>query len=88
MEALKFTILMRGRDGYLTDRYSDRNERALKGFTRKVSKIQIRAESFRRKGYECCISSCLDPCAASSQQVIESFGEFLCLKAGRLSAPT
>jgi arsenic resistance protein ArsH len=38
-ELFKFTILLRGRSDYLTDRYSERNERAMKAITRQISKI-------------------------------------------------
>jgi arsenic resistance protein ArsH len=33
------TLLMRGRSDYLTDRYSERNERAIKAINRHVAKI-------------------------------------------------
>lgn len=35
-ELFKMTLLMRGRSDYLTDRYSERNERALKAIDRVV----------------------------------------------------
>jgi arsenic resistance protein ArsH len=38
-ELFKFTLLMRGRTEYLTDRYSERNERALKSINRQISKL-------------------------------------------------
>lgn len=38
-ELFKFTLLMRGRTEYLTDRYSERNERALKAIDRQLGKI-------------------------------------------------
>jgi arsenic resistance protein ArsH len=38
-ELFKMTLLMRGRSDYLTDRYSERNERALKAIDRHVVKI-------------------------------------------------
>jgi arsenic resistance protein ArsH len=38
-ELFKFTLLMRGRTDYLTDRYSERNERALKAIDRQLGKI-------------------------------------------------
>lgn len=38
-ELFKFTILLRGRSDYLTDRYSERNERAVKAITKLVNKI-------------------------------------------------
>lgn len=38
-ELFKFTILLRGRTDYLTDRYSERNEHAMKPITKQVSKI-------------------------------------------------
>jgi len=38
-ELFKFTLLMRGRIDYLTDRYSERNERALKAIDRQLGKI-------------------------------------------------
>ena len=38
-ELVKFTLLTRGRSDYLTDRYSERNERALKAVDRQIGKI-------------------------------------------------
>jgi arsenical resistance protein ArsH len=38
-ELFKFTLLMRGRSGYLTDRYSERNEHAMKKISIAVAKI-------------------------------------------------
>lgn len=38
-ELFKFTILLRGRTDYLTDRYSERNEVAMKAITKAVAKI-------------------------------------------------
>jgi arsenic resistance protein ArsH len=38
-ELFKFTLLVRGRTDYLTDRYSERNERSLKAIDRQLSKI-------------------------------------------------
>jgi arsenic resistance protein ArsH len=38
-ELVKFTLLTRGRSDYLTDRYSERNERALKAIDRQIGKI-------------------------------------------------
>jgi arsenic resistance protein ArsH len=38
-ELFKFTLLLRGRSGYLTDRYSERNERAMKAITTLVKRI-------------------------------------------------
>jgi arsenic resistance protein ArsH len=38
-ELVKFTVLTRGRSDYLTDRYSERNERALKAIDRQIGKI-------------------------------------------------
>ena len=38
-ELFKITLLMRGRTGYLTDRYSERNERALKAIDRQIDRI-------------------------------------------------
>lgn len=38
-ELFKITLLMRGRTDYLTDRYSERNERALKSIDRQIQKI-------------------------------------------------
>jgi arsenic resistance protein ArsH len=38
-ELFKFTILLRGRTEYLTDRYSERNEQAMKAISKAVSKI-------------------------------------------------
>ncbi|MDB5952962.1 MAG: NADPH-dependent reductase [Massilia sp.] len=38
-ELFKITLLMRGRTDYLTDRYSERNERAVKSIDRQIEKI-------------------------------------------------
>jgi arsenic resistance protein ArsH len=38
-ELFKMTLLLRGRSAYLTDRYSERNERAAKAITRQIQKI-------------------------------------------------
>jgi arsenic resistance protein ArsH len=38
-ELVKFTLLMRGRSAYLTDRYSERNERAMKNIALVIKKI-------------------------------------------------
>lgn len=38
-ELFKFTLLMRGRSDYLTDRYSERNERQMKAISNLVQKI-------------------------------------------------
>jgi arsenic resistance protein ArsH len=38
-ELFKFTILLRGRSDYLTDRYSERNERSMKAISKVVAKI-------------------------------------------------
>jgi len=38
-ELYKMTLLLRGRTGYLTDRYSERNERALKAINAAIQKI-------------------------------------------------
>jgi arsenical resistance protein ArsH len=38
-ELFKFTLLTRGRTDYLTDRYSERNERAQKAIDRQIQKI-------------------------------------------------
>ena len=38
-ELFKMTLLLRGRGDYLTDRYSERNERALKAIDRQVQRI-------------------------------------------------
>jgi arsenic resistance protein ArsH len=38
-ELFKMTILLRGRTDYLTDRYSERNERALKAINKQIAKI-------------------------------------------------
>jgi arsenic resistance protein ArsH len=38
-ELFKMTLLLRGRTGYLTDRYSERSERQMKNITAQVAKI-------------------------------------------------
>ena len=38
-ELFKFTLLTRGRTDYLTDRYSERNQRAQKAIDRQIQKI-------------------------------------------------
>jgi arsenic resistance protein ArsH len=38
-ELFKFTLLLRGRTGYLNDRYSERNERARKAIDRQIEKL-------------------------------------------------
>jgi arsenic resistance protein ArsH len=38
-ELFKFTLLLRGRTAYLTDRYSERSERALKAIDRQIEKL-------------------------------------------------
>ncbi|QGZ38625.1 arsenic resistance protein ArsH [Pseudoduganella flava] len=38
-ELFKFTLLMRGRTDYLTDRYSERNERAKKAIDRQIAQL-------------------------------------------------
>ncbi|MEW6761981.1 MAG: arsenical resistance protein ArsH [Pseudomonadota bacterium] len=38
-ELFKITLLMRGRTGYLTDRYSERNERALRRIDAQIAKL-------------------------------------------------
>jgi arsenic resistance protein ArsH len=38
-ELFKITLLMRGRTDYLTDRYSERSERARKAIDRQIEKI-------------------------------------------------
>jgi arsenic resistance protein ArsH len=38
-ELVKFTLLLRGRSDYLTDRYSERNERTIKAITTLVKRI-------------------------------------------------
>lgn len=38
-ELFKMTLLLRGRTDYLTDRYSERNERAVKAINRQIEKI-------------------------------------------------
>jgi len=38
-ELFKITILMRGHTDYLTNRYSERNERAMKAIDRQIERI-------------------------------------------------
>lgn len=38
-DLFKMTLLLRGRTDYLTDRYSERNERALKAIYRHIQRI-------------------------------------------------
>jgi arsenic resistance protein ArsH len=38
-ELFKMTLLLRGRTAYLTDRYSERNEQAVKAIDRQIGKI-------------------------------------------------
>jgi arsenic resistance protein ArsH len=38
-ELVKFTLLTRGRTNYLTDRYSERNERQMAAISKVVNKI-------------------------------------------------
>ncbi|MGZ8293537.1 MAG: arsenical resistance protein ArsH [Telluria sp.] len=38
-ELFKFTLLLRGRTGYLTDRYSERSERTIKAINKQVEKL-------------------------------------------------
>ncbi len=38
-ELFKMTLLMRGRSDYLTDRYSERNERAMKAIDKQIGKL-------------------------------------------------
>ena len=38
-ELFKMTLLLRGRSDYLTDRYSERNERSMQAIDRAISKI-------------------------------------------------
>jgi arsenic resistance protein ArsH len=38
-ELFKMTLLLRGRTEYLTDRYSERNERAVKAINRQIEKL-------------------------------------------------
>ena len=38
-ELFKMTLLLRGRTDYLTDRYSERNERSVKAINRQLGKI-------------------------------------------------
>jgi arsenic resistance protein ArsH len=38
-ELFKITLLMRGRTDYLTDRYSERNERAIKAIDQQISRL-------------------------------------------------
>ncbi|MYM41477.1 arsenical resistance protein ArsH [Duganella qianjiadongensis] len=38
-ELFKMTLLMRGRSDYLTDRYSERNERAVKAINRQIAQL-------------------------------------------------
>jgi arsenic resistance protein ArsH len=38
-ELFKITLLMRGRTEYLTDRYSERNERAVKAINKQIASL-------------------------------------------------
>jgi arsenic resistance protein ArsH len=38
-ELFKFTLLTRGRSDYLTDRYSERSERALRSINAQIDKL-------------------------------------------------
>jgi len=38
-ELFKMTLLMRGRTGHLTDRYSERNKRAMKSIDKQIAKL-------------------------------------------------
>lgn len=38
-ELFKMTLLLRGRTDYLTDRYSERNERSVKTIDKQIKKI-------------------------------------------------
>jgi arsenic resistance protein ArsH len=38
-ELFKITLLMRGRTDYLTDRYSERNERSVQAINRQIGKL-------------------------------------------------
>ncbi|MGZ8290715.1 MAG: arsenical resistance protein ArsH [Telluria sp.] len=38
-ELFKFTLLLRGRTGYLTDRYSERSERSIKAINKQIEKL-------------------------------------------------
>jgi len=38
-ELVKMTLLLRGRTDYLTDRYSERNERSMKAIDQAIKKI-------------------------------------------------
>jgi hypothetical protein len=49
-ELSKITLLMRGRTDYLTDRYSERNERAFKAINRQIEKLKP-AATVQAPGY-------------------------------------